>query len=75
MLAPSTSIGFYCCVTNYHQPEGNGKPLQYCCLENPMEKEPCGLQSMGWQRVRYNLATKQRQMWLTTILIYQLTVP
>ena len=31
---------------------GNGKPCQYSCLENPMTEEPCGLQSMGPQRVR-----------------------
>ena len=30
---------------------GNGNPLQYSCLENPMEEEPGRLQSMGWQRV------------------------
>ena len=30
--------------------EENGNPLQYSCLENPME--PGGLQSMGLQRVR-----------------------
>ena len=29
--------------------EGNGSPLQYSCLENPME-EAGGLQSMGLQR-------------------------
>ena len=23
--------------------EGNSNPLQYCCLENPMDKEPGGL--------------------------------
>ena len=28
--------------------EGNGNSLQYSCLENPMEQEPGGLQSMGW---------------------------
>ena len=27
--------------------EENGNPLQYSCLENPMDKEPGGLQSMG----------------------------
>ena len=32
--------------------EGNGNPLQYSCLG--------GLQSMGLQRVRHNLATKQQ---------------
>ena len=25
----------------------HGNPLQYFCLENPMDKEPGGLQSMG----------------------------
>ena len=32
--------------------EGNGNPLQYSCLENPMEAD--GLQSMGLQRVRHD---------------------
>ena len=26
---------------------GHGNLLQYCCLENPMDREPDGLQSMG----------------------------
>ena len=31
--------------------EGNGNPLQYSCLENPMDREECGgLQSMGSQK-------------------------
>ena len=30
---------------------GHGYPFQYSCLENPMEEEPGGLQSMGSQRV------------------------
>ena len=28
---------------------GNGKPLQYSCLENPVTEEPGGLQSVGSQ--------------------------
>ena len=32
----------------------DGNPLQYPCLENPMEREPGGLQSTGSQRVRHN---------------------
>ena len=32
---------------------GSGNPLQYSCLENPMESR---LQSMGLQRVRYDWA-------------------
>ena len=31
--------------------EGEGNPLQYSCLGNPMEEESGGLQSMGLQRV------------------------
>ena len=34
--------------------EGNGNPLQYSCLENPMDGEPGRLQSMGLQRVRHD---------------------
>ena len=29
--------------------EGRSNPLQYSCLENPMDREPGGLQSMGSQ--------------------------
>ena len=31
--------------------EGNGNPLQYSCLENPLAEEPARLQSMGLQRL------------------------
>ena len=41
--------------------ERNGNSLQYSCLENPMEREPGGQQSMELQRVRYDLATNQQQ--------------
>ena len=27
--------------------EGNGSPLQYSCLENPMDRGACRLQSIG----------------------------
>ena len=34
---------------------GNGNLLQYSCLENPMDTEdPCGLHSIGSQRVGHN---------------------
>ena len=38
--------------------EVNGNPLQYSCLENPLDKEPGRLQSMGLPRVGHGLATK-----------------
>ena len=35
--------------------EGNGNPLQYSCLENPMDGRAWGrLLSMGSQRVRHD---------------------
>ena len=34
--------------------EGNDNPLQYSCLENPMEEKPGRLQSMGSQRVGHD---------------------
>ena len=33
---------------------GYGNVLQYSCLENPMDGEPGGLQSMGLQRVGHD---------------------
>ena len=33
---------------------GHGNPLQYSCLENPMDRGPGGLQSVESQRVRYD---------------------
>ena len=34
-------------ITSDMQGEGNGTPLQYSCLENPMDGGPGGLPSMG----------------------------
>jgi len=34
--------------------EGNGNPLQYSCLENPMDGGAGGLQSTGSQRVGHD---------------------
>ena len=35
--------------------EGNGNPLQCSCLENPRDREPGGLPSMGLHRVGHRL--------------------
>ena len=35
---------------------GNGNPLQYSCLENPMKRGAWWVQSMGLQRVGHNWA-------------------
>ena len=41
---------------------GNGNPLQYPCLENPMDREkPGGLQSMESQRAGHDWATEHAQ--------------
>ena len=37
--------------------EGNGNPFQYSCLENSMDREPGGLQSMGLCRIGHDWAT------------------
>ena len=34
--------------------KGNGNPLQYSCLENPMDREAWRVQTMGSQRVRHD---------------------
>ena len=33
---------------------GHGNPLQYSCLENPMDEEPGEVKPMRSQRVRHN---------------------
>ena len=40
--------------------EGNGNPLQYSCLGNPMDRGAWGLQTMGLQRVGHKLEAKQQ---------------
>ena len=40
--------------------EGNGNPLQFSCLGNPMDRGTWWLQAMKSQRVRHNWATKQQ---------------
>ena len=42
--------------------EENGNPLQYSCWEIPWTEDSGGLQSMGLQRVGYDLATKQQSI-------------
>ena len=65
----STGVGCHCLPqihryyqlmeTLHHIPGGgHGNPLQYPLLgESPWTEEPCGLQSMGLQRVGHNWAT------------------
>ena len=38
--------------------EGNGNPLQYSCLENPMDKGAWWAMVHGVTRVRHDLVTK-----------------
>ena len=37
---------------------GNANPLQYSCLENPMDRGTWWAKSMGSQRVGHDLATE-----------------
>ena len=37
--------------------ERKGNPLQYSCLENTMDREAYGLESMGSERAGHDLAT------------------
>ena len=40
--------------------EGNGNPLQYSCLENPIDRGAWWATVHGAARVRHNLMTKPR---------------
>ena len=52
--------------------KGNGNPLQYSCLGNPMDRGAGALQSMGSQRVRYNLLTKHAHTQVTGVSLSDL---
>ena len=41
--------------------EGNGNPLQYSCLGNPMDRGTWQATVYGVARVRHDLVTKQQQ--------------
>ena len=41
--------------------EGTGKPLQYSCLGNPMDRGDWQAKSMGLQRLGHDLATEQQK--------------
>ena len=41
--------------------KGNGNPLQYSCLGNPMDRGAWQASPWGCKSVRYNLAIKQQQ--------------
>ena len=42
--------------------EGNGNPLQYSCLENPMDRGAWHAIDHGVERVRHDLVIKQQQL-------------
>ena len=42
--------------------EGNGNPLQYSCLGNPVDRGARQAMAHGLQRVGHNLATEQQQL-------------
>ena len=46
---------------------GNGNLLQYFCLENPMDRGTCGLQSMGSQGVGHDWAHMYMPEMLSTM--------
>ena len=52
-------------VVFFKNGEGCGTPLQYSCLENPMDREPGRLQSMGSLIVRHDWVTSH---WLFTFM-------
>ena len=47
---------------------GHGNPLQYSCLENPIDRRAWKVQSMGLQRVRQSKPSQHRTGNLKTML-------
>ena len=50
--------------------EGNGNPLQYSCLENPMGRRAWQVAVHGVARVGHDLATKPQHTQLLLALIH-----
>ena len=49
--------------------EGNGNPLQYSCLGNPMYSTVAGYSPQGRIRVRHDLATKPQQSYVCYLFL------
>ena len=49
--------------------EGNGNPLQYSCLENPMDREARLARVRGFARVGHDLATNLPPLELLELLV------
>ena len=49
--------------------EGNGKPLQYSCWGNPMERVAWWATVDGLTRVRHDLVIKQKGGYIASILL------
>ena len=49
---------YTCLLLSFPMHKGNGNPLQYSCLENPMDCSLPGSSAHGIVRVRHDLATK-----------------
>ena len=47
--------------------EGNGNPLQYSCLKNPMDRGAAWATVLGVARVQHGLVTKEtnKEVWYT----------
>ena len=52
--------------------EGNGNPLQYSYLENPMDRGVWQATVHGVTRVRHDLETKPPPTWLLKLVFYSL---
>ena len=48
--------------------EGNGNPLQYSCLENPMDRGACQATVHGVTRAGHDLVTKPPPKYLVYVL-------
>ena len=63
------------CVSLETDREGYGNPLQYSCWKIPRTEEPDRLQSLGSQRVGYDLVTSLSLPWDRTRTLLLLPLP
>ena len=55
--------------------EGNGNPVQYSCLENPLNKEPGGLQTNGGLKELDTTEHAHRPYLITEEVMIPLSLP
>ena len=73
LLANSEDVSLIL-TTRRYPGEGNGNPLQYTCLGNPMDRGAWELQSMGSQKSWTQLSNSNKQQEILFATFYKIAI-